>query len=90
MPYPYHKDQHQKFNAMPLVEARAALLATDHIDAQANMREAGPMLAALIGSQAPNATPEQAQRERLAANLKNLGPADGAATVAAQILELAK
>ncbi len=90
MPYPYHKDQHQKFNAMPLVDARAALLATDHIDAQANMREAGPMLAALIGSQAPNATPEQSQRDRLAANLKSLGPADGAATVAAQILELAK
>ena len=98
MPYPYHKDQHQKFNAMPLVEARAALIATDHIDAQANMREAGPMLAALIGGpvtghatgQAPNATPEQSQRERLAANLKILGPADGAATVAAQILELAK
>lgn len=94
MPYPYHKDQHQKFNAMPLVEARAALLATDHIDAQANMREAGPMLASLIAGdvtgQAPNATPEHSQRERLAANLKNLGPADGAATVAAQILELAK
>lgn len=90
MPYPYHKDQHQKFNAMPLVEARAALLATDHIDAQANMREAGPMLAALIGSHAPNATPEQSQRERLATNLKGLGPADGAATVAAQILEVAK
>jgi hypothetical protein len=43
-----------------------------------------------VTGQAPNATPEQAQRERLAANLRSLGRADGAATVAAQILELAK
>lgn len=86
LPYPYHKDQHQKFNAMPLVSTGAALLATDHIDASANMRDAGLLLASLL----TNEQTQEGPRTKIRAALAALGPADGAATVATQILELAR
>jgi UDP-N-acetylglucosamine--N-acetylmuramyl-(pentapeptide) pyrophosphoryl-undecaprenol N-acetylglucosamine transferase len=78
MPYPYHKDQHQKFNAMALVEPGAALLATDHIDAARNVAEAGSLLQELLM--------DSSKRESLQIALRKLGPADGAQTVATALL----
>jgi len=37
MPYPYHRDEHQKYNARPMVEAGLAAILTDHIDPARNI-----------------------------------------------------
>lgn len=79
MPYPFHKDEHQRANALPLVEAGAAVLAHDMIEPEANLQEAGAALAELLGS--------GASREKLKAGLAGLGPADGAARVARVAME---
>jgi UDP-N-acetylglucosamine--N-acetylmuramyl-(pentapeptide) pyrophosphoryl-undecaprenol N-acetylglucosamine transferase len=44
MPYPYHRDQHQRVNAQVLVDAGAAVLIDDQRSAAVNR---GPLLAAL-------------------------------------------
>ncbi len=76
LPYPWHRDQHQRLNAQPLAEADAATLAVDRIDPATNLGDSGPgpILLALLRE------PQRlhAQRQALAA----LGPADGACTIA--------
>jgi len=78
LPYPFHRDQHQKHNARPLVEAGGAELVEDRVDPRANLEHAGDALAALL-SDAP-------KRERMREALRRLGPADGADRVAAALL----
>jgi UDP-N-acetylglucosamine--N-acetylmuramyl-(pentapeptide) pyrophosphoryl-undecaprenol N-acetylglucosamine transferase len=48
LPYPYHKDQHQKLNAQVLVDAGASEMIIDQKDAQLNARELAPLLAGLM------------------------------------------
>jgi UDP-N-acetylglucosamine--N-acetylmuramyl-(pentapeptide) pyrophosphoryl-undecaprenol N-acetylglucosamine transferase len=48
MPYPLHRDQHQKRNAAPLVHAGLALVGEDQIDGTANAARNGPTLMALM------------------------------------------
>ncbi len=48
VPYPYHKDLHQKANAQPLVNTGAAALALDKLDRDFNMQSIGIMLEKLI------------------------------------------
>lgn len=74
LPYPYHRDQHQKHNARVLAEAGGALVVTDHIDAATNQFDAGGTIAELLRM------PER--RDAMRAALERLGPADGAAQVA--------
>lgn len=77
MPYPYHKDEHQRFNAMPIVEATASLLVKDHIDARKNVADAGNTLKRLLND-----------RDSIAAlkrGYDRLGPADGAFRIARSI-----
>ncbi|MEM9416472.1 MAG: UDP-N-acetylglucosamine--N-acetylmuramyl-(pentapeptide) pyrophosphoryl-undecaprenol N-acetylglucosamine transferase [Planctomycetota bacterium] len=46
MPYPFHKDQHQRANAVPVVKCGGALLHTDHIEPGPNVDETlGPLRA---------------------------------------------
>jgi UDP-N-acetylglucosamine--N-acetylmuramyl-(pentapeptide) pyrophosphoryl-undecaprenol N-acetylglucosamine transferase len=81
LPYPHHKDQHQKFNAQPLVDAGGAILAMDKIEPHANLEgEAGRAVLSILAQ----STRRDAMRQALA----NLGPANGAACVAAEILKL--
>lgn len=80
MPYPYHRDEHQRWNAQPLVDAGGGVIFKDQIDAKANLEEMGPQLGGLID--------DGAVRGRMRAALKRLGPADGATSAAKAILGL--
>lgn len=77
MPYPYHKDQHQRINAKPLERCGGAEVVDDLIEPGPNMGRAGARLEALLGG--------EGARARMRAALEGLGPADGAARVAKAI-----
>jgi UDP-N-acetylglucosamine--N-acetylmuramyl-(pentapeptide) pyrophosphoryl-undecaprenol N-acetylglucosamine transferase len=79
LPYPHHKDEHQRFNAMALEEAGGARIARDLIDPARNLDSVAPVLRSLIEN------PAQRRHMRLA--LEKLGPADGAARIADALLE---
>ncbi|MBT8485116.1 MAG: UDP-N-acetylglucosamine--N-acetylmuramyl-(pentapeptide) pyrophosphoryl-undecaprenol N-acetylglucosamine transferase [Phycisphaerales bacterium] len=78
LPYPYHRDQHQRNNARPLVDAAAARLETDRIEADANLTAIRPVLSEMLLS-AP-------VRARLRRNLEALRGGDAAADVARGLL----
>lgn len=87
MPYPYHRDAHQRANAVPLAEAKSggepgAMVEIDRVDLAANLGGAGAALLALMG--------DAARRERMRESLRGLGPADGAARIAGIIREFAR
>lgn len=80
LPYPYHRDQHQRFNARPLEQSGAAIIADDLVDPARNAENAGKTLLDLLGS------PQR--RQAMGQALAGLGPADGAERIAAMLLEL--
>ncbi|MFM9957682.1 MAG: UDP-N-acetylglucosamine--N-acetylmuramyl-(pentapeptide) pyrophosphoryl-undecaprenol N-acetylglucosamine transferase [Phycisphaerales bacterium] len=82
LPYPYHKDEHQKFNAEPLERCGGALVCKDHIDPAKNLSEHVNDLLRLV--QDPR------RLDAMRAALQSLGPTDGAARVAKRLLDLAK
>lgn len=73
LPYPYHKDQHQRANGQVLADAGAAVLLTDERDPAAN---ASRMIAALAELAQP------ARRESMAAAARRSGRPDAARTIA--------
>lgn len=78
LPYPYHRDQHQRQNAEPLARAGGATIETDHIAAPANMEHAAPALLALLR--------DPPRRDAMRAALAALGPVDGADRLAQALL----
>ncbi len=78
LPYPHHRDHHQRQNAAPLAQAGAAEVVEDLVSPEVNMGVAGEALARLLG----DADRREAMKRAFAA----LGPADGAERVAAALL----
>ncbi len=79
LPYPYHNDEHQKFNAAPLSECDGAVVRKDWIDPELNLEHNGSELEALLT--------DPARRAAMRANLEKLGPADGATRIAQALLD---
>jgi len=81
MPYPYHADQHQRANAMPLHACGGGVLVVDAIEAQANARGlAGRAILEVLGA--------ETLRETMRGALRALGPANGAERVAAKLVSM--
>jgi len=78
LPYPYHADEHQRLNAAPLCEAGGGVLGTDHADDDATMSENKDALARLLA--------DDGWRRSMHESLRDMGPPDGADTIAASLL----
>jgi len=79
LPYPYHKDEHQRKNAQELEAVGGVSVGTDMIDVDENLRVNLGGLKTLMTDQA---------RSRMSDAIANLGPADGAAAVARVVWQL--
>ena len=80
MPYPFHKDLHQKANAMELVRAGAALIVEDAKDAAANAAGLKPALESLLY--------DDDLRNRMAEAARVAGKPNAAVEIAKEILAL--
>ncbi len=81
MPYPFHKDMHQRANAKVLVNLEAAVLVDDQKDAKTNAERLAPVVQTLLRD-----TP---RRQAMADAARKLGKADAADAVASIITEIA-
>ena len=79
MPYPFHRDQHQKHNAQPLVDVGGAVIVTDLVNADANAKSLAPALVELLA--------DPGRRDGMRAKLAETRPPDGAAAVASWLIE---
>ena len=80
MPYPYHKDQHQRVNAQPLVEAGGAVMWDD-------LRE-GPLNANRYGQALVGLLQDSQRRAKMRAKLNEAAGGDGAQRLAQIIVEM--
>ena len=78
VPYPWHKDLHQRENAQPLVDAGAAELALDQIDVQRNM--------AVLGARVLDLMRDAGRRMEMRRALQLRGSADAAQRIAHRVL----
>jgi UDP-N-acetylglucosamine--N-acetylmuramyl-(pentapeptide) pyrophosphoryl-undecaprenol N-acetylglucosamine transferase len=80
VPYPYHRDLHQQYNAEPLVRLGGARMALDGIEPDLNRSAiGGPLIELLI---------DPGQRARMRTVLEQQEKVDGAAEVARLLLEM--
>lgn len=78
LPYPFHRDQHQRLNAEPLEQAGGAMIVEDRVAEDANLGGAGRVIVELMG--------DAEARSEMRAALVRLGPVDGAERVARLLL----
>ena len=81
MPYPFHRDLHQRANAKVLADAGAAVLMDDQRDARKNADRLRPILESLLY--------DVPRRQEMSQASKRLGRPDAAVAVANAIGELA-
>ena len=74
LPYPYHRDEHQRHNAEPLEAMGGAVICRDLVEAQENIRAIAPVMRALMA--------DQDRRSIMRETLRAHPPRDGALRVA--------
>lgn len=82
LPYPYHRDEHQRYNAAPLVEMGGVIVEGDRIEPEANVE----MLRKVLGRMLKDEATRSAMRHALREN----PPEDGAKHLAAWIANTAR
>lgn len=80
LPYPFHKDAHQRANAAMLTDHGAGVLGDDRIETGANVAHNGAALRELLTN--------PSRRETIRDMLGTLGLADGAETVAQSVMAM--
>lgn len=80
LPYPHHRDDHQRRNAEPLRERGAAEIETDRVTVEANLPAAGARIAALLC--------DEPRRRELRERLLAAPPVDAASGIAARLVDL--
>src|SRR5690606_1624172 len=78
MPYPFHKDMHQRANARVLADAGGAILVDDARDRKANADRLQPLLESLLH--------DATRRQGMADRARALGKPDAAERVAALLV----
>lgn len=78
MPYPHHRDEHQRLNAARVVETGGAVIAEDLIEPARNVEAHSALVARLVG--------DPAGLDAMRRGLDGLGPANGAEVVASRLL----
>lgn len=81
MPYPFHKDMHQRHNAEVLVKAGGAFLCDDAMDRKKNAERLLPLLEQLLY--------DAAKRQAMGAAAKKIARGDAAMNVAKVVAEMA-
>ena len=79
LPYPHHKDQHQRLNAQPLVDASGAILLEDRVDPATNLQHLGPVLGDLFA--------DPARLAAMRGALETSRPEDGAGRLADWVVQ---
>jgi len=82
LPYPYHRDMHQRANAKVLAEAGAAVLVDDEKDARLNAQKLRPVIEPLLY--------DVDKRRAMSQAARHLGKSDAAGNVAQLVIELAR
>lgn len=82
MPYPFHKDQHQRLNAMPLEQSGAAIILQDHIIPQKNLEAHAETIGALLA--------DPTKVDAMRARYDTMPRADGAQRAASAVSDLLK
>jgi len=80
MPYPFHKDMHQRANAKVLADAGAAILVDDEKDPAKNAAKLRPALESLLY--------DATNRQKMAAAAKSLGKPNAAEFVARIVMDI--
>jgi UDP-N-acetylglucosamine--N-acetylmuramyl-(pentapeptide) pyrophosphoryl-undecaprenol N-acetylglucosamine transferase len=80
MPYPFHKDMHQRANAKVLEDAGAAVIVDDERDAKVNASKLTPLIESLLR--------DANRRRAMAAAAKSLGKPDAADSLASVITQM--
>jgi UDP-N-acetylglucosamine--N-acetylmuramyl-(pentapeptide) pyrophosphoryl-undecaprenol N-acetylglucosamine transferase len=82
LPYPYHKDMHQRENAKVLAEAGAAVLVEDEKDGRTNARKLRPLIEPLLY--------DADKRRAMSEAARKIGKPDAAENVARLVTDIAQ